>query len=116
MLVALEVFFGNLMRRVNSIERDVQEERFLACIGFDDASRFLGNQMSAVPFVAIDRVILMPVESIITNMGVVIDRSIVVTLLMIKSTLGGQVAWLKMTEVPLADNRRCIICRLQTLS
>ena len=58
----------------------------------------------------------LPSKRAITDVCVVINRSIVVTVLMIESTLGGQVSWLKMTKVPLTDYRRCVIGRLQTLS
>ena len=66
------------------------------------------NQLRRVALVIITRIVLMPVMPAITDVGEVIKRAVVVSVLLIESSFRRQEAALVVAQVPLADDGRAV--------
>ena len=88
MLKRGEVFLGDLVRAMNRIERDIEEEWLFARVTLDDRDSFFGQQMRAVSFVVARAIIAMPIEPSVADMGVVIDCPVIMPVLVIESSTG----------------------------
>jgi hypothetical protein len=88
MLERGKVFLGDLVRAMNRIERDIEEEWLFARVTLDDRDSFIGQQMRAVSFVVARAIIAMPIEPSVADMGVVIDSPVIMPVLVIESSTG----------------------------
>jgi hypothetical protein len=74
----------------------------------NDANRLAASELRRLALVVIATLVLVPIMPAITNVGEVIQPSIVVAVLPVKSSLRGQTCWFAVTQVPLADDGRVI--------
>lgn len=97
------------------VERNVQKERLIYVVLFDNADRFVADQRRCVTFVAVVMVIAMPIVSAIALVREIIEGTIVVTILRIETASRWKVLGLKMSQVPLAAHRSLITHFLECL-
>ena len=105
MRILVEILFRRLVRRMNGVEWHVQEKRLFAGVGSDETRGCLAQQLRAIPLVAVDFVVLVPVEAAVAHVGEIVDGPVVVAVLMIKSAAGRQIFRTKVAQVPLAHDR-----------
>ena len=96
------------MGRMHGIEGNIQEQRLTGIAFAQDAYSLAGDQFRAVTFLAQHAIIAVPIKSSVAKMGVVVDGSVVVSVLVDKPAASGQVLRRAVAQVPFADNGRFI--------
>ncbi len=91
MLVHIDIRLRGLKRRVRRIKRYVKKQRTRNIVLLYKTHRFISNQAGCVALFAQRLVITVPVQPTITNMSKVIECTVVVTVLMVKTARGRQV-------------------------
>ena len=103
------------MRRVDGVERDVEEQRAGRVVLGDEPRGLAGDQVRAVALVAAGAIVAVPVEAAVADVGEVVERAVVVAVLVVEPAPGRQVVRLEVAEVPLAADGRLVARLLERL-
>ena len=100
---------------MNRVERHIQEERLLPRKLGHSASGGVADEMCAVTFVIVGLAIAVPIMAAVSHVREVVDRTEVMSVMMIEATMRRQIVGLHFAEMPFADHRRGIACGLQPI-
>ena len=114
MRIPLKLFLGRLQGRVRRIERHIEKQRRIRIMGFDNIRRFLPHQIRCVSLFVNRLTVPVPIVPAVPIMSKVIQGPIIVAVLQIEATLQRQVLRFEMTQMPLANDRRCVASRLHS--
>ena len=103
------------MGRMDRVEGDVEEQRFVRRLFTDDPAGLLGDQVRRVSFIFARLVITVPVELVIALVGEIVDIAKPEAVLVIEAALGRPVGFLELAEVPLAADGRLVAGLAQCL-
>ena len=113
--VLFQILLRRLVWAVNGVERQVEEERFAAVVGFDEAGGLSGHQERRIAVLNNGAAIAVPVQDRAPHVREGIDRGGVVAVVVVKAPLQRQVGALPFAEVPLAHHPSAIACLAQGL-
>ena len=114
--VRLLVLLRDLVRRVDGVERDVEEQRpRRVVLGDPAATASRASRCVLYPSSRRLAVVAMPVEAAVADVGEVVERAVVVAVLVVEPAPRRQVLGPEVAEVPLAADGRLVARLLEGL-
>ena len=100
---------------MRGVEGDIEEQRLVWIMLFNDVDRFPGNQPGGIPLVIAAAIVAVPIVAAVPNVREVVECAVVVPILKSESTPGWQKGWIIVAKMPFANDGGLVTDLLECL-